>query len=71
MARRSAGDDLDSGRTPPTSTPSDGACGERGLIEEQNLIIEYRPAGGRGERFAELATELVQMKVDVIVTRGR
>ena len=43
---------------------------ERGYIEGRNLIIEYRSADGRGERFAELATELVQMKVDVIVTRG-
>jgi putative ABC transport system substrate-binding protein len=34
------------------------------------LIIEYRSADGRVERFAELAVELVQANVDLIVTRG-
>jgi len=43
---------------------------EGGYVEGRNLIFDYRSADGRGERFAELATELVQMKVDVIVTRG-
>jgi putative ABC transport system substrate-binding protein len=43
---------------------------ERGYVEGRNLIIDYRSADGRAERFAELATELVQVKVDVIVTRG-
>src|SRR5262249_37990458 len=32
--------------------------------------IEYRWAEGRGERFAEIATEFVRLKVDVIVTAG-
>jgi putative ABC transport system substrate-binding protein len=31
---------------------------ERGYVEGRNLIIDYRSADGRGERFAELATEL-------------
>jgi putative ABC transport system substrate-binding protein len=43
---------------------------ELGYMVGQNVIIEYRSADGRGERFPELATELVQMKVDLIVTRG-
>ena len=43
---------------------------EFGYIEGRNLIIEYRSADGRGERFPELATELVSLKVDLIVTRG-
>jgi putative tryptophan/tyrosine transport system substrate-binding protein len=43
---------------------------ERGFVEGRNLVIEYRSADGRGERFPELATELVQMNVDLIVTRG-
>jgi len=33
-------------------------------------VIEYRSADGRAERFPDLATELVRLKVDVIVTRG-
>ena len=33
-------------------------------------MIEYRSAGGRAERFADYAAQLVRLKVDVIVTRG-
>jgi putative ABC transport system substrate-binding protein len=41
-----------------------------GYVEGRNLIIEYRSAEGRAERFPELASELVRLKVDLIVTRG-
>ena len=41
-----------------------------GYIEEQNLIIEYRSAEGRGDRFADLAADLLRLNIDVIVTRG-
>ena len=43
---------------------------ELGYAEGQNLFIEYRSADGRAERFPDLASELVRLKVDVIVTRG-
>jgi ABC-type uncharacterized transport system substrate-binding protein len=43
---------------------------EFGYVEGQNLLIEYRSADGRTERFRDLATELVSLKVDLIVTRG-
>lgn len=43
---------------------------ELGYLEGRNLIIEYRSADGRAERFPELASELVRLKVDLIVTRG-
>ncbi len=43
---------------------------ELGYVEGQNLVIEYRSADGRAERFPELASELVRLKVDLIVTRG-
>src|SRR5215467_16023652 len=43
---------------------------ELGYIEEQNLIIEYRSAEGRGERFADLTADLLRLNIDVIVTRG-
>jgi putative tryptophan/tyrosine transport system substrate-binding protein len=33
-------------------------------------VIEYRSADGRAERFPDLASELVRLKVDLIVTRG-
>jgi putative ABC transport system substrate-binding protein len=41
-----------------------------GYVEGQNLVIEYRSADGRAERFPDLASELVRLKVDVMVTRG-
>ena len=41
-----------------------------GYVEGRNLIIEYRSADGRAERFPELAAELVRLKVDLVVTRG-
>jgi putative ABC transport system substrate-binding protein len=39
-----------------------------GWIEGRTVAIEYRWAQGRLERFAEIAAEFVQHKVDVIVT---
>jgi putative ABC transport system substrate-binding protein len=41
-----------------------------GYVEGRNLVIEYRSADGRAERFPDLAANLVQLKVDLIVTRG-
>src|SRR5215207_7796007 len=41
-----------------------------GYIEGQNLVFEYRSADGRAERFPDLASELVRLKVDLIVARG-
>ena len=43
---------------------------ELGYVEGQNVVIEYRSADGRQERFPDLATELVRLKVDLIVTTG-
>jgi putative ABC transport system substrate-binding protein len=43
---------------------------ELGYVEGRNLIIEYRSADGRAERFPDLASELVRLKVDLLVTRG-
>jgi len=43
---------------------------ELGYVEGQNLVLEYRSADGRAERFPDLASELVQLKVDLFVTRG-
>jgi putative tryptophan/tyrosine transport system substrate-binding protein len=43
---------------------------ELGYVEGRNLVIEYRSADGRAERFPELAAELVGLNVDLIVTRG-
>jgi putative tryptophan/tyrosine transport system substrate-binding protein len=39
-----------------------------GHVEGKNIAIEYRYAGGKLDRLPALAAELVQLKVDVIVT---
>src|ERR671918_413557 len=41
-----------------------------GYAEGKNITIEYRFAEGKVERLPDLATQLVQLKVDVIVTSG-
>ena len=43
---------------------------ELGWIEGRTVAIEYRWAEGRNERYAEIASEFVRLKVDVIVTWG-
>ena len=43
---------------------------ELGYVEGKNLVIEWRFADGKYERVPGLAAELVQMKVEVIVTHG-
>ena len=43
---------------------------ELGWIEGHTIAIEYRWAEGRAERSAEIATEFVRLKVDVILTFG-
>ena len=41
-----------------------------GYVEGKNIVIEFRWAEGKYERFPELAAELVRLKVEVIVTAG-
>ena len=43
---------------------------ERGYIEGQSIIIEYRSAQGSEKRLSEIAAELVRLKPDVIVANG-
>ena len=43
---------------------------ELGYIEGQNVIIEWRFTEGKRERQADLAADLVRLKVDCIVTAG-
>jgi putative ABC transport system substrate-binding protein len=43
---------------------------ELGWIEGRNIAIEYRWAEGRTERMAEIATEFVRLKVDLIFASG-
>jgi len=39
-----------------------------GYVEGQNILLEYRFAAGKPERFAALAAELVRLQVDLLVT---
>jgi putative tryptophan/tyrosine transport system substrate-binding protein len=43
---------------------------QHGWVEGRNLVIEYRSADGRTERFPELVAELVRLKVSVILVAG-
>jgi putative ABC transport system substrate-binding protein len=43
---------------------------ELGYVEGKNIVIEYRSAEGKLDRFPALAAELVHLKVDVIVSTG-
>ena len=43
---------------------------EHGYIEGQNLVVAYRSSDGRADLFPKLASDLVGMNVDLIVTRG-
>ena len=40
---------------------------ERGYVEGQNIVIEYRSADGKIERLPGLAIELARLKVDLII----
>jgi putative ABC transport system substrate-binding protein len=44
--------------------------GELGWIEGRNIAIEYRWAEGRSDRYADLTSELLKLKADIIVTSG-
>ncbi len=41
---------------------------ELGYVEGQNIFIDYRWAEGKSDRFPALAAELIQLRVDAIVT---
>jgi putative ABC transport system substrate-binding protein len=43
---------------------------ELGWVEGQNIVIEHRFADGRIDRLADLAAELVRLKVDLLVSWG-
>ena len=43
---------------------------ELGYVEGKNIVIERRHADGKSDRLPALAVELVNLKVDVIVTSG-
>ena len=61
------------GQTPPGSPRIESftqALRQLGFTEGQNVAIELRYARGGPQQLAELAAELVRLKVDVLVTFG-
>ena len=46
------------------------ALRERGYIEGQNIAIDFRYGEGKRDRYPELASDLVGLKVDVILVLG-
>jgi putative ABC transport system substrate-binding protein len=46
------------------------ALQQHGWVEGRNVIVEYRSAEGRNERFPEMAAEVVRLNVSVIVVSG-
>ena len=46
------------------------ALRELGYVEGTTILIEFRSAGGKADRLAALAAELVRLKVDVIIAEG-
>jgi putative tryptophan/tyrosine transport system substrate-binding protein len=51
-------------------TPFREGLRELGYVEGQNIVIEYRWAEGKYERFPSLIAELLAQRVEVIVTAG-
>ena len=63
-----------SGGSSPVMAPYVAAFREglrnRGLIEGENIVVEYRWADGNNEKLPALAGELVALKVDLLVASG-
>jgi len=43
---------------------------ESGYIENQNIVIEYRYGDGHPDRLPRLIAELINLRVDVLITQG-
>jgi len=54
----------------PTREAFRQALQQHGWVEGRNVIIEYRSAEGRTERFPAMAAEMVRLNVNVIVVAG-
>src|SRR5215471_8261710 len=64
-----------SARVDPTPTTPDSSADalrqglrKLGYTEEKNLVIEYRYFGGKADRIPSIVAELLQLKLDVLVS---
>ena len=55
-------------RDAPNIEPFRQGLRDLGYIEGQNILVEYRYAEGKNERFPTLVAELVRLKVDILVS---
>ena len=55
---------------PPNTEAFRQGLRELGYVEGKNILVEYRWAEGKDERYAILAAELVSLGVDVILAQG-
>jgi putative ABC transport system substrate-binding protein len=55
---------------PPRNEAFRQGLRELGYVEGKNIVIEWRAAEGKRGRLPALATELVRLKVDVVVVTG-
>src|SRR5262249_37481512 len=59
------------GAPPPESSPGISAflqgLRDLGWVPGQNITLEYRWTGDRGDRYPEVARDLVRLRVDLIV----
>jgi putative ABC transport system substrate-binding protein len=56
--------------TSPVANGFGRGLSELGYIEGQNIVVEWRDADFKPDKYAGLATELVRLKVDVIFAAG-
>src|SRR6266550_2409112 len=61
---------LSSTRAPIYEEAARQGLRERGYVEGENIVLEWRWSEGKPEQYSVLPSELVQLKVDVIVTVG-
>jgi putative tryptophan/tyrosine transport system substrate-binding protein len=59
---------FNTGSTPPQALVQ--GLRDLGYVEGENITFEYRTTQGNRERYADLAAELVRLKVDLIVADG-
>jgi len=54
----------------PFTAAFEGRLRELGWIDNSTVVLQYRWAEGRTERFDEIIDEFVRLKVDIVVTAG-